>query len=35
MTGRIVPVIGEDVFYIKDEDGYEMKVHDYVVRRLI
>ena len=35
MTGRIVPVIGEDVFYIKDEDGHEMKVHDYVVRRLI
>lgn len=33
--GQIVPVIGDDIFYIKDEKGCEVKIHDYVVRRLI
>lgn len=35
MNGQIVPVIGDDVFYIKDDDGQEFKFHDYVVLRLI
>lgn len=33
--GQIVPVIGDDVFYIKDENNCEVKIHDYIVHRLI
>lgn len=35
MIGQIVPIIGDDVFNIKDEGDHEMKLHDYVVFRLI
>lgn len=35
MIGQIVPVIGDDVFYIKDENDCEVKLHDYIVHRLI
>lgn len=34
-VGQIVPVIGDDVFYIKDDEGRESKIHDYIVTRLI
>ncbi len=35
MTGQIIPLIGDDVFLIKDENGTEYKINDYVTLRLI
>ena len=31
---RVIPIIGDDFFYLSDENGKEVSVRDYLIRHL-